>query len=99
MWINTLESASVALGSLAVIIGTLAALFKWLSRKITSVIEHELKRDLSEITRHTAQLIPNGGTHLADQITRLEISQAKTCTEIQAVAKAFTEHLADHRAK
>jgi hypothetical protein len=99
MWINTLESASVTLGSLAAIIGTFAALFKWLSRKITSVIEHELKRDLSEITRHTAQLIPNGGTHLADQITRLEISQAKTCTEIQAVAKAFTEHLADHRAK
>lgn len=99
MLTENIETASVVLGSVAVIIGVLAGLFKWLSKKIAIVIEYQIKQDLKEITANTRQLIPNGGTHLADQINRLEISQAKTCAEIQSVAKAFSEHLADHRSR
>lgn len=99
MFIENIENTSVILGSAAVIVGVLAGLFKWFGNKISMVIEYQIKQDLNEITANTRQLIPNGGTHLADQITRLEISQAKTCAEIQSVAKAFSEHLADHRSK
>lgn len=99
MFIENLENTSVVLASTAAIIGVLAGLFKWFSKKIVMVIEYQIKQDLNEITSNTRQLIPNGGTHLADQITRLEISQAKTCAEIQSVAKAFSEHLADHRSR
>lgn len=99
MLIDSLNETSVILGSLAAIIGTLAGLFKWLSTTILKAIQNTIANDLLEITSNTRQLIPNGGTHLADSINRLEVNQAKTGAEVEAIAQAFREHQADHRVK
>jgi hypothetical protein len=64
----------------AALLGIAAVLSKFIWRPVKSVIERQIAEALDErlkpIEKATAQLLTNGGTHLADRVIRLEERQS-----------------------
>jgi hypothetical protein len=97
MTITLLADAAAVVGSLSIILGAIIGIVRWSVWKITKIVRTEIGDQLRNIRINTNQLLPNGGTHLADTIRKLEVNQSKACTEIQALRLSMQEHLADHR--
>lgn len=74
------EYAQIVASTIAALIGmgTILSRFIWrpMKNNIKNEIEAMLDERLKPIERATAQLLTNGGTHLADKVIRLEERQS-----------------------
>ena len=64
----------------AALLGVAAVLSRFIWRPVRSIVERQIVEALDErlkpIEKATAQLLTNGGTHLADRVIRLEERQS-----------------------
>jgi hypothetical protein len=64
----------------AALLGVAAVLSRFIWRPVRSIVERQIAEALDErlkpIEMATAQLLTNGGTHLADRVIRLEERQS-----------------------
>lgn len=88
--------AGAVTAALAVIVGSVAALLRFTAKRFTSAVREQVGDALEEILDNTKQLKPNGGTHLADAIERLESRQLQIKRQTDRVAKVLGEHLRYH---
>jgi len=74
------EYAQIVGMTTAALLGVAAVLSKFIWRPVKSIIERQISEALDArlepIEKCVAQLRPNGGTHLADRVIRLEERQS-----------------------
>ena len=90
-----LEAGAVT-AALAVIVGSIAALLRFTAKRFTNAVRDQVGDALEEIRDNTAQLKPNGGTHLADAINRLENRQMQIKKQTDRLTKVLSAHLRYH---
>lgn len=101
---TNLRDQIMSLGELALAITAIGALVSvvlrhFVKRVDTRISEHLDRIDarLNRVEERTEQLIPNGGSSLADSIRRVEARQLSEVAEQKAIRQALEEHLTEHR--
>lgn len=85
-------------GALVVVAGFVAAVARYSTKKFTGSVREIVAESLSPIESRTMQLIPNGGSSLADAVRRIDAAQVHIRAEQAALRTALESHLAQHRA-
>lgn len=101
----TLRDQVLSLGELSIAVSAIAAVvmmtLRYFVKHVDTRIEHHLRmidHRLDRVEKRTEQLIPNGGSSLADSIHRLEARQLSEVAEQKAIRRALEQHLTEHRA-
>lgn len=88
------DYAQITVASTGAILGvvTIFSRLIWrpMKNNIKSEIEYMLDQRLGPIERATAQLHPNGGTHLADRVIRLEERQSGIANRLDDIFDIVT---------
>lgn len=93
-WILRAGALAVALAAIAgVVIGATRFIMRRFAESVRDIVEDEL----APIKARTEQLLPNGGSSLADSIRRVEARQLEERAEQRAIREALEVHLSEHR--
>jgi flagellar biosynthesis/type III secretory pathway M-ring protein FliF/YscJ len=102
---SELRTSIVSAGEIALAITAILALFMMVLRYFVKQIDKRIAEHvktiddrLDKVETRTEQLLPNGGSSLADSIHRLEARQLGEIAEQKAIRRALEEHLSEHRA-
>lgn len=89
---NSIIQAAAIVAAIAGIMGTIAGVWRFTVKKFTE----SLQEALDEVKHNTRELMPNGGTSVADAVRRLDTRTLSMESQIQYLTDGLRTHLELH---
>jgi hypothetical protein len=90
--VSLVIEAAALVAAIAAIMGTVAGVWRFTVKKFTQ----NLQEALDEVKHNTRELMPNGGTSVADAVRRLDTRTLSMETQIQYLTDGLRKHLELH---
>jgi hypothetical protein len=90
--VSPIVEAAAIVAAIAGIMGTIAGVWRFTVKKFTE----SLQTALEEVKNNTRELMPNGGTSVADAVRRLDTRTLSIETQIQYLTDGLRTHLELH---